>query len=117
MPQITVDYSAELDDAFDRRGFAQALHPLVVETVDREDRRPARPVPPGRRVRRRPDAGSRRRDRAHLDRPAARPHRGDQGTAHRVRTGTAAAHIKPIDGLALHASAEIRDLDPSYRKR
>lgn len=30
MPQITVDYSAPLD----RRGFALALHPLVVETVD-----------------------------------------------------------------------------------
>ncbi|CAM5552968.1 5-carboxymethyl-2-hydroxymuconate Delta-isomerase [Streptomyces tanashiensis] len=30
MPQITVDYSAPLD----RRGFARALHPLVVETVD-----------------------------------------------------------------------------------
>lgn len=33
MPQITVDYSAELDDSFDRRGFALALHPLVAETV------------------------------------------------------------------------------------
>ncbi|MFB7515903.1 5-carboxymethyl-2-hydroxymuconate Delta-isomerase [Streptomyces sp. NPDC056144] len=32
MPQITVDYSAPLD----RRGFARALHPLVVETVDTE---------------------------------------------------------------------------------
>ncbi|WP_369143874.1 5-carboxymethyl-2-hydroxymuconate Delta-isomerase [Streptomyces sp. R44] len=30
MPQITVDYSAPLD----RRGFALALHPIVVETVD-----------------------------------------------------------------------------------
>ncbi|SED52535.1 5-carboxymethyl-2-hydroxymuconate Delta-isomerase [Streptomyces sp. TLI_105] len=30
MPQITVDYSAPLD----RRGFALALHPLVVKTVD-----------------------------------------------------------------------------------
>ncbi|WP_406057806.1 isomerase [Streptomyces sp. NBC_01077] len=30
MPQITVDHSAPLD----RRGFALALHPLVVETVD-----------------------------------------------------------------------------------
>ncbi|MEU5216264.1 isomerase [Streptomyces sp. NPDC020807] len=32
MPQITVDYSAPLD----RRGFARALHPLVVDTVDAE---------------------------------------------------------------------------------
>ncbi|MGW1926858.1 isomerase, partial [Streptomyces massasporeus] len=29
MPQITVDHSAPLD----RRGFALALHPLVVKTV------------------------------------------------------------------------------------
>ncbi|MEU1086485.1 isomerase, partial [Streptomyces sp. NPDC005892] len=33
MPQITVDYSAELDDAFDRRGFAGELHPLVARTI------------------------------------------------------------------------------------
>ncbi|MGQ4441367.1 isomerase, partial [Streptomyces violaceoruber] len=25
-------------------------------------------------------------------------------------------YAKPGDGLALHASAEVRDLDPSYRK-
>lgn len=33
MPQITVDYSAELDDTFDRPGFADALHPLIAEKV------------------------------------------------------------------------------------
>ncbi|ALO07851.1 Isomerase [Streptomyces venezuelae] len=32
MPQITVDYSAPLH----RRGFARALHPLIVEIVDTE---------------------------------------------------------------------------------
>jgi 5-carboxymethyl-2-hydroxymuconate isomerase len=25
-------------------------------------------------------------------------------------------HVKPVEGLALHASAEVRDLDSSYRK-
>ncbi|MCC5475854.1 5-carboxymethyl-2-hydroxymuconate Delta-isomerase [Streptomyces barringtoniae] len=25
-------------------------------------------------------------------------------------------HVTPLDGVTLHASAEIRDLDPSYRK-
>ncbi|WP_371675286.1 5-carboxymethyl-2-hydroxymuconate Delta-isomerase [Streptomyces sp. NBC_01276] len=34
MPQITVDYSASLADAFDRQGFARALHPLTAELVD-----------------------------------------------------------------------------------
>ncbi|MFI1399541.1 5-carboxymethyl-2-hydroxymuconate Delta-isomerase [Streptomyces sp. NPDC020681] len=34
MPQITVDYSENLESAFDRRSFALALHPLIAETVD-----------------------------------------------------------------------------------
>ncbi|MFF7213565.1 5-carboxymethyl-2-hydroxymuconate Delta-isomerase [Streptomyces sp. NPDC008238] len=34
MPHITVDYTGNLADAFDRRGFATALHPLVAETID-----------------------------------------------------------------------------------
>ncbi|MFI9723577.1 5-carboxymethyl-2-hydroxymuconate Delta-isomerase [Streptomyces sp. NPDC052396] len=34
MPHITVDYSAELAAVFDRRAFAEELHPLVVEAVD-----------------------------------------------------------------------------------
>ncbi|MGW6685127.1 5-carboxymethyl-2-hydroxymuconate Delta-isomerase [Streptomyces sp. NPDC054961] len=34
MPQITVDYSARLSDAFDRRGFALALHPVTAELVE-----------------------------------------------------------------------------------
>ncbi|MBT2448730.1 isomerase [Streptomyces sp. ISL-43] len=34
MPQITVDYSANLSEAFDRRGFALALHPLTAELAD-----------------------------------------------------------------------------------
>ncbi|MCX4626098.1 isomerase [Streptomyces sp. NBC_01443] len=34
MPQITVDYSASLSDAFDRRGFADALHPLTARIAD-----------------------------------------------------------------------------------
>ncbi|MFI6943127.1 5-carboxymethyl-2-hydroxymuconate Delta-isomerase [Streptomyces sp. NPDC050418] len=34
MPQITVDHPADLTGSFDRRGFALALHPLVVELAD-----------------------------------------------------------------------------------
>jgi 5-carboxymethyl-2-hydroxymuconate isomerase len=33
MPQITVEYSAELGDGFDRRGFALALHKTVSPLV------------------------------------------------------------------------------------
>lgn len=34
MPHITVDYSAHLEDVFDRHAFVQQLHPLVVQTAD-----------------------------------------------------------------------------------
>jgi 5-carboxymethyl-2-hydroxymuconate isomerase len=34
MPHITVEYSATLDEVFDRRGFARALHPLTAKTID-----------------------------------------------------------------------------------
>ncbi|MBB4945349.1 5-carboxymethyl-2-hydroxymuconate isomerase [Kitasatospora gansuensis] len=34
MPQILVDYSAELD--FDREGFAKELHPVIAEVIDTE---------------------------------------------------------------------------------
>lgn len=33
MPQITVDYSANLTDTFDRRGFASSLHALTAEVA------------------------------------------------------------------------------------
>ncbi|GGS75208.1 hypothetical protein GCM10010156_37530 [Planobispora rosea] len=33
MPQIIVEYSASLAEAFDRRGFALALHPAAAELI------------------------------------------------------------------------------------
>ncbi|MFB6720699.1 5-carboxymethyl-2-hydroxymuconate Delta-isomerase [Kribbella sp. NPDC056345] len=33
MPQITVEYSDSLVDAFDRRGFALALHPAAADLI------------------------------------------------------------------------------------
>ncbi|MGW1466437.1 5-carboxymethyl-2-hydroxymuconate Delta-isomerase [Streptomyces sp. NPDC001493] len=33
MPHITIDYSAGLEDAFDSRGFAAELHPLIARTI------------------------------------------------------------------------------------
>lgn len=36
MPQITVDYSAELSEAFDRRAFAVALHRTLSPLVSSE---------------------------------------------------------------------------------
>ncbi|GGO45008.1 5-carboxymethyl-2-hydroxymuconate Delta-isomerase [Streptomyces lasiicapitis] len=115
MPQITVDYSEPLADSFDRRGFALALHPLLVEeaaaTLESCKTRFVRTeatvvggdqdghavvhvligLLPGR-----PDDTKARVTAAVLD------------LVHR--------HVKPTEGLAVHLSAEVRDLDASYRK-
>lgn len=34
MPHIVVDYSDTLTDAFDRRAFGTALHPVIAKTID-----------------------------------------------------------------------------------
>ncbi|MFI9490516.1 MULTISPECIES: 5-carboxymethyl-2-hydroxymuconate Delta-isomerase [Streptomyces] len=115
MPQITVDYSAELDDSFDRRGFALALHPLVAETVSTT-------VPACKSRFRRAE------DTVVGDAPAGDavvhvsiallPGRTPEIKARLTRAvlDLLAGHLKPADGLTVHASAEIRDLDPSYTK-
>ncbi|GHB23648.1 MULTISPECIES: 5-carboxymethyl-2-hydroxymuconate Delta-isomerase [Streptomyces] len=116
MPQITVDYSAELDDSFDRRGFALALHPLVATTVTTK-------IPNCKTRFRRVDES------VVGDAPAGdaivhvsiallagrTPQIKEQLTESVLEL--LAAHLKPADSLAVHTSAETRDLDPSYRKR
>ncbi|WP_405897437.1 isomerase [Streptomyces sp. NBC_00727] len=116
MPQITVDYSAELADTFDRSAFALALHPLIAETVDTRTaacktrfRRTGETV-----VAEAPDGDAL----VHVDisllagRTAETKARLTEAvlkllTAH---LGTAGG------GTTLHLSAEVRDLDASYRK-
>ncbi|WP_320775413.1 5-carboxymethyl-2-hydroxymuconate Delta-isomerase [Streptomyces sp. CRN 30] len=115
MPQITVDYSEQLAEDFDRPGFAKALHTAVVEIAA------AKPPACKTQFRRTEDTTV-----------------GPDGTGHAVvhvtlgllagRTEETKAtlteavldllrrYVKPGDGLAVHASAEVRDLDPSYRK-
>ncbi|MEV5681302.1 isomerase [Streptomyces sp. NPDC052069] len=115
MPQITVDYSAELDDTFDRRGFALALHPLVAETVSTK-------IP-----------NCKTRFRRVEDSVVGDAAAGDvivhvsigmlAGRTPEIRSRLTASvldllsgYVKPAEGRALHTSAETRDLDPSYRK-
>ncbi|GAA4922336.1 5-carboxymethyl-2-hydroxymuconate Delta-isomerase [Streptomyces coeruleoprunus] len=114
MPQITVDYSASLDEAFDPRGYARALHPVVVETVA------ARTAACKTRTRRTEDTvvGDGTGDDAlvHVE-IALLAGRTDEAKA---RLGEAAAalvrdFLKPVDGVTVHVSAEVRDLDASYR--
>ncbi|MFF1460746.1 5-carboxymethyl-2-hydroxymuconate Delta-isomerase [Streptomyces sp. NPDC058330] len=116
MPQITVDYSAELDDSFDRRGFALALHPLVAETVSTKI------------------AACKTRFRRAEDSIVGDAPAGDAivhvsiallaGRTPEIKSRLTADvlelladHLGPADGLTAHTSAEIRDLDPSYTKR
>ncbi|WP_330242174.1 5-carboxymethyl-2-hydroxymuconate Delta-isomerase [Streptomyces sp. NBC_00525] len=115
MPQITVDYSAELDEVFDRPAFALALHPLVAETVDTKVaacktrfRRTAETVvadaPAGDVL-------------VHVDislLPGRTPEIKARLTAAVLELLT--GHLRAVAGPALHLSAEARDLDASYRK-
>ncbi|MET7364328.1 isomerase [Streptomyces sp. NPDC005566] len=114
MPQITVDYSAELDDSFDRRGFALALHPLVAETVSTGIS--------GCKTRFRRAEDSFVGDAATGDSLvnvsiAMRPGRTPETKAHLTKAvlELLAGHLKPLDGFTVHTSAEVRDLDASFR--
>ncbi|MFE4455276.1 5-carboxymethyl-2-hydroxymuconate Delta-isomerase [Streptomyces sp. NPDC056796] len=115
MPQITVDYSAELDDSFDRRGFALALHPLVAGTVSTSI-----PACKTRFIRAEDavvgDAAS--GDPVVNVSIAMLPGRTPETKARLTEAvlELLTGHIRPVEGLTVHASAEVRDLDASYRK-
>ncbi|MFH9961808.1 5-carboxymethyl-2-hydroxymuconate Delta-isomerase [Streptomyces mirabilis] len=116
MPQITVDYSYSLDDAFDQRGFALALHQVVVETAA------ARIEACKTRFRCTDEevvgAGEDGHAIVHIT-LALLPGRTDETKAKLTEAvlELLRKHIEPTDGVStVHASAEVRDLDPSYRK-
>jgi 5-carboxymethyl-2-hydroxymuconate isomerase len=115
MPQITVDYTATADPAFDRRGFATALHRAVVEIAAAK-----------------PEACKtlfRAADETAFGYDTDGTHvivhvtfgllagRTDETKAQLTEAALELLreHLKP-EGFVLHASAEVRDLDPSYRK-
>ncbi|MFE7514005.1 5-carboxymethyl-2-hydroxymuconate Delta-isomerase [Streptomyces sp. NPDC057540] len=110
MPQITVDYSAPLD----RRGFARALHPLVVETVDatlaacKTRFREVEELVVG--------DGATDDVIVHVE-IALLAGRTDEAKARLADAvlDLLPAHLKATEGVRL--SVEIRDLDGSYRKR
>ncbi|MET9956072.1 isomerase [Streptomyces sp. NPDC006339] len=110
MPQIVVDYSAPLD----RRGFARALHPLVVETVDagldacKTRFREVEELVVG-------DGGTHDVI-VHVE-IALLAGRTEEAKARLARAVVelVPAYLKEREGV--HISAEVRDLDPSYAKR
>ncbi|MER7401095.1 5-carboxymethyl-2-hydroxymuconate Delta-isomerase [Streptomyces sp. NPDC000070] len=115
MPQITVDYSADLADDFDRPGFAKALHEATVEIAAAKS--PACKT----RFRRTedvvvgPDTEGHAHVHVHFALLAGRTEetkaRLTEATLELLRT-----YVKTTEGRVLHASAEVRDLDVSYRK-
>ncbi|GHD83863.1 5-carboxymethyl-2-hydroxymuconate Delta-isomerase [Streptomyces naganishii] len=115
MPQITVDYSERLADAFDRRAFAVEAHARAVEIAD------AKPPACKTRFRRTedtvvgPDTEGHAIVHVTIGLLAGRTEETKARLAEAVLEALR-AHVKPVEGLALHASAEVRDLDPSYRK-
>ncbi|WLQ43449.1 isomerase [Streptomyces laculatispora] len=115
MPQITVDYSSQLDESFDFHGFAGALHPLIAETVTTKIaacKTRFREVA-GTVVADSPDGSAI----VHIE-IALLAGRTPEIKAQLTESvlELLAGHIRPTDGLTLHLSAETRDLDPSYRK-
>lgn len=115
MPQITVDYSESLADAFDRRGFAGALHPVVVETTA------AKPEACKTQFRRTEDTVVGGNDTGEAIVHVAiglLPGRTEETKAKLTEQvlQLVREYLKPAETLGLHVSAEARDLDPSYRK-
>ncbi|GGM86878.1 5-carboxymethyl-2-hydroxymuconate Delta-isomerase [Streptomyces fuscichromogenes] len=115
MPQITVDHTAVADTAFDRAGFARALHSTVVEIAA------ARPEACKTLFRAADEtAFGHDTDGAHVIVHITFGLLAGRTDETKARLTEAALellrdHLKP-EGAVLHASAEVRDLDPSYRK-
>ncbi|MCR6633175.1 MAG: 5-carboxymethyl-2-hydroxymuconate isomerase [Magnetospirillum sp.] len=116
MPQITVEYSQEVTEAFDRRAFALALHPMASALID--------------------SAVSSFKTRFYAIDDAVL---GDGAPSHamvhvdfRLLSGRPEAlklqlgkavlalardHIRPVPGLDIQLTVEVRDLDrPNYHK-
>ncbi len=115
MPQITVDYSEHLADGFDRPAFARDLHTAVVEIAA------AKPQACKTRFRRTEDvvvgadAGGHALVHVGIGLLAGRT----DATKARLTEAVLELlrqYLEPGGGHVLHAYAEVRDLDASYRK-
>ncbi|MCX5396612.1 5-carboxymethyl-2-hydroxymuconate Delta-isomerase [Streptomyces sp. NBC_00102] len=115
MPHITIDYSAGLEDAFDRRGFAAELHPLIAETITTS----ASACKTRLRQVDETLVGEEAVDGSVIHiviaiQPGRTPEvRGRLTEAVLALLGE---HLKPADGLRVETSVETREIDPSYRR-
>lgn len=119
MPQITIDYSYHLDeDDFDSQGFIRAVHEATVEiaaakpesckTLIREELGTAFGYE---------DVDDERHAIVHVS-IGLLAGRDDETKARLTEAvlELLRKYVPPEDGVILHGSAEVRDLDPSYRK-
>ncbi|WP_204017245.1 5-carboxymethyl-2-hydroxymuconate Delta-isomerase [Sphaerimonospora thailandensis] len=115
MPQITVEYSAALAEAFDRRGFALALHSAAAGLIGS--------ALPDFKTRFYPIAeavigsGAATEAMIHVDLailpgrdPAVKTRLGD------LTLATLCDHIRPGTGLTTQVTVEVRDIE-NYHKR
>ncbi|MDQ0786571.1 5-carboxymethyl-2-hydroxymuconate isomerase [Streptomyces sp. B3I7] len=114
MPQVTVEYSDTLASGFDRKGFATALHADLVETAA------AKPEACKTRFVRTEDVtvGPDTEGHAHVHVSIALlPGRTDETKARLTEAALdlLRTHLRTGEER-LHTSAEVRELDPSYRK-
>ncbi|MEU5315559.1 isomerase [Streptomyces sp. NPDC021056] len=114
MPQITIERSPYLDGV-DWEGFALALHPVVVETAA------AKLEACKTRVLRTEDeaVGGEKENHAIVNVTIALlAGRSDETKAKLTEAVVEllCKHVGPEDGLTVHLSAEVRDLDASYTK-
>ncbi|MFJ8541875.1 5-carboxymethyl-2-hydroxymuconate Delta-isomerase [Streptomyces sp. NPDC093586] len=114
MPQITIQRSSWLDD-IDWEELAVALHPVVVETAA------ARLEACKTRVLRGEEdvVGAEKGRHAIVNVSIALLAGRSDETKARLTEAVVELlrkHVEPRDGVTLHLSAEVRDLDPSYRK-
>ncbi|MER5476032.1 isomerase [Streptomyces sp. NPDC002734] len=115
MPHITVDYSESLTEAFDRHGFARELHPLTADIAKtavgncktrfrRVEETYVAEGEPGNAV-------------VHVEITLL------QGRTDEVKTELSQAvlallrtRVAAVPDLTVHASVDIRELGPAYRK-
>lgn len=118
MPQITVDYSRTITPAFDRAGFARALHEATVEIAA------AKPEACKTQFRASeftafgyedPDEHGHAVVHVTLGLLAGRTEDTKAKLTEAVLE-LLRKHIEVDPGTVLHASAEVRELDASYRK-
>ncbi|MEU1479011.1 isomerase [Streptomyces sp. NPDC005760] len=114
MPQITIERSPHLDHV-DWDGFALALHPVVVETAA------AKLEACKTRVLRSVDesVGGESEHHAIVNVSIALLAGRSEETKAKLTEAVVELlrkHVGPVDGLTVHLSAEVRDLDASYTK-